>query len=123
MNNEQETDINAQMEKAIQLGIKAHLAFRKHSEARILAIRDGSWLETASQTMLFRLQAEYDILQEEYRAALHLLREAAPDEYSLLLRDIAQQIREEVNQSPITPSPPGTDNPSAHDTISIKQEH
>ncbi|MBF0126432.1 MAG: hypothetical protein HQM02_04390 [Magnetococcales bacterium] len=95
------------MEQAIQLGIKAHLAFRKHSEARILAIRDGSWLEPASQTILFRLQAEYDALQEEYRSALHTLRAAAPEEYGILLRDIAQQIREEVNQSPhSSPVPP-----------------
>lgn len=88
------------------LGIKAHLAFRTHSEARINAIRDGSWLESSSQTTLFRLQAEFDILQEEYRNALHALRKAAPENYSVLLREIAQHIREEVNLSPITPTPP-----------------
>ncbi|MBF0192066.1 MAG: hypothetical protein HQL99_13140 [Magnetococcales bacterium] len=88
------------MEQAIRLGIQAHLAFRRHSEARITAIRDGSWLDTMSQSMLFRLQAEYDAQQEEYRKALHALREAAPDEYGTLLREIAQQIREEINQSP-----------------------
>ncbi|MBF0439805.1 MAG: hypothetical protein HQL93_11890 [Magnetococcales bacterium] len=99
-------DIKGQMERATQLGIKAHLAFRKHSEARINAIRDGSWLETTAQTILFRLQSEYDDLQSAYRTALHTLRETAPDEYSTLLREVAQQIREEINQSPIAPAPP-----------------
>ncbi|MBF0213784.1 MAG: hypothetical protein HQM00_09515 [Magnetococcales bacterium] len=92
-------DITGQMEQAIRLGIQAHLAFRRHSEARINAIRDGSWLETTSQSVLFRLQAEYDRQQEEYRKALHALREAAPEAYGTLLKEIAQQIREEVNQS------------------------
>ncbi len=101
MKHDETLNINDQMERAIQIGIKAHLAFRIHSEARINAIRDGSWLETASQTTLFRLQAEYNLLQEEYRSALHHLRESAPEDYTLLLREIAQHIREEVNQAPI----------------------
>ncbi|MBF0614699.1 MAG: hypothetical protein G8237_13180 [Magnetococcales bacterium] len=92
-------DINGQKELAIRLGVQAHLAFRRHSAARITAIRDGSWLETTAQSILFRLQAEYDSQQEEYRKALHALREAAPDEYSSLLKEIAQQIREEVNEA------------------------
>ncbi|MEO5344829.1 MAG: hypothetical protein H7834_00450 [Magnetococcus sp. YQC-9] len=93
-------DLGRQMEQAIRLGIQAHLAFRKHSEARITAIRDGSWLDTASQSMLFRLQSEYDAQQEAYRKALHALREAAPEAYGALLKEIAQQIRHEVNQDP-----------------------
>lgn len=101
MTHTHESDIDVQTAEAIQLGIEAHLAFRKHSEARIKAIRDGSWLEPASQTILFGYQAEYDVLQERYRKALHLLRETAPEEYSVLLREIAQQIREEVNQASI----------------------
>ncbi|MBF0165683.1 MAG: hypothetical protein HQM01_14470 [Magnetococcales bacterium] len=105
MDHDYDMQINSQMTLAIRLGVQAHLAFRRHSEARIHAIRDGSWLETTSQSVLFRLQAEYDSQQEEYRKALHALRESAPGEYGDLLKEIAQQIREEVSQSPITPSP------------------
>ncbi|MBF0182057.1 MAG: hypothetical protein HQM03_18725 [Magnetococcales bacterium] len=92
-------NIEALMDQAIQLGIKAHLAFRTHSEARVDAIRDGSWLEPATQTTLFALQEDYDQLQKEYRAALHRLREVAPDEYGFLLREIAQRIRDEASPS------------------------
>lgn len=99
MNHALDREILGQKERAIQLGIQAHLAFRRHSEARIHAIRDGSWLDTASQTQLFRLQSEYDAQQEEYRKALHVLREVAPEEYAVLLKEIAQQIRQEVSQS------------------------
>ncbi|MBF0418315.1 MAG: hypothetical protein HQL86_08715 [Magnetococcales bacterium] len=99
MNHALDREILGQMERAIQLGIQAHLAFRRHSEARILAIRDGSWLESSSQNELFRLQSEYDAQQEAYRKALHALREVAPEEYGALLKEIAQQIRQEVSQA------------------------
>ncbi|MBF0626177.1 MAG: hypothetical protein HQL82_15390 [Magnetococcales bacterium] len=85
-------DTLKRIEQAVQLGVKAHLAFRRHTEERVKTIRSNAHTDPAVRSAVFFLEAEYNRLQHQFRSTLMALRQSDPENYNSLLLKITQDV-------------------------------